>query len=339
MFSTTKTLTKTLMMTAALTLAAGCDAEPEAADLLGDEDVTFRPVGGFKLNTSFIGGFEFSEFDRNYGVPHDGIVLIKVCASYKGDPMCLDEVWVENGELVGRKNALIFKQWDFLNSTWSYKIDADRDGSFDSSIDTKIIAMSEKFTSGGDQYLSYSFAYDTTTASGLITKKLEPSKKPVPMCEVDPDTGSIGSIVIRDLSIDLKSGDMKDRKDTIQIACDSSAVGKVPYFGFLPHVVGTKVVETIVRMIRADYCGDGTSFTEPGQKLQLEDVWGANAFFDPAGKDEAFWVVGAGAVCLGVPRHAGVTYEDVRNHCGIEECKDGASMADYGADLHTKLVP
>lgn len=339
MFSTTKTLTKTLMMTAALTLAAGCDAEPEAADLLSDEDVTFRPVGGLRLNTSFLGGFEFSELDRNYGTPHEGTNLIKVCIAYKGDPLCLDEVWVEKDTLVGRKNAMIFRDWDFKNSSWHLKLDYDRDGVFDSFIITKIIKMSENVTPGGKQFFSYAFAYDTLSASGLIKKYIEPNKELVPTCEVDADTGSIESIVMRDVSVDLKSGDMKDRKDTIQIACISSAMGKLPFWNYLPHLHHVKEIETITRVVRDDFCGDGVSFTEPGQKLQLWDVWGLNNFFDPAGKDEAFWVIGGAALCVDTPRHPNVSYEDVRNHCGIEACKPGATAADYGADLHTKLVP
>jgi len=339
MFSTTKTLTKTLMMAATLTLAAGCDAEPEAADFVGDEDVTFRPTGGIRLNTSFLGGFEFSELDTHFGTPHDGAVLIKVCVVYKKDPICLDKVWVEDGQIYGAKNSMLFKGWDFLRSTWSLKLDYDRDGGFDSSITTEIIKMSANFTPGGKQYLTYAFAYDSSTASGLIQKYIEQSKELVPTCEVDVDTGSIEAVVIRDLTVDRKSGDMADRKSTMQIACISSAVGKLPTWNYLHHDIGTKVYETATRMVRMDACGDGTSFTEPGQKLQVADNFGLSDFFDPAGKDEAMWVVGGAAVCVTNPRHPNVTFQEIYDQCGLKPCKDGATMADYGADFHTKLVP
>ncbi|MEZ4448475.1 MAG: ADYC domain-containing protein [Nannocystaceae bacterium] len=338
MTSTIHTLTKTLLMAATLSLVAACDAEPEAADI-GPGDVSLRPLSGIQLNTSFIGGFEFSELDTNFGVAHNDSVLLGVSVIYKRDPIPLDAVWVEKGMIVGRKGTMVFKGHDFLNSRWSLKLDYDHDGSMDSSIETTILSVVDDWTGVGDPYIRYNFAYDWKTAGGVIKKYIEPSEKPTPTCEVDVDTGSLEAVAIGDLSVDRKSGDMSIRKNTIQIACFSSATGKTATWNYLYHLYDVKTFETMVRMIRADYCGDGYSWTEPGQKLQLEDVYGVNGFVDPSGKDEAFWVVGGAAACLNLPRHPGVNVADVVAYCGIPECKGDEPTGYYGDSFHTKNMP
>ncbi|MCA9691887.1 MAG: hypothetical protein KC636_19960, partial [Myxococcales bacterium] len=56
-------------------------------------------------------------------------------------------------------------------------------------------------------------------------------------------------------------------------------------------------------MIRADYCGDGSSWTQPGNSVWVADHLGANQFplFYPQPADEAVWGL-HGALCVDTPR-------------------------------------
>jgi hypothetical protein len=59
--------------------------------------------------------------------------------------------------------------------------------------------------------------------------------------------------------------------------------------------------QSMLKMFTADVCGDGTSFTVPGQPLLWADAKGITKFAGPAASIEAIWNE-SGAVCLDTPR-------------------------------------
>ncbi len=350
-----KTLTTILTLAATLTLTLGCDAEPELNFAEGD-DISFRGPFGVKLNTSFLGDFEWNEVDLQ-GKFHEHAQLDKVCitpdpdsknnksSKYMGggglDPICfkpgVDPLYVKQGEIMGEKDGKFYSGFDFNRSRWFIQLDYDQDGTLDSKIVPQIEAMGQQVTPQGTAYWAYYWTYLTTDVGGLATKFIEQSDLPVPICEKDVGTGALEALSNEDLHVDMKSGDFSPRGNTMFVACVSGAVGKVQEsWGYLHHELGYKRHETVTRVARADYCSDGGSWTEPGMPLQIEDVWGYNAIADMTKKSEAHWEVGVGAVCLTEPRHPAVDFDKVHTHCGIPQCEGDQPIGTYGDEILTK---
>lgn len=75
---------------------------------------------------------------------------------------------------------------------------------------------------------------------------------------------------------------------------ESAAAVKCDSFGYAAH---PEHHAACVRMVRADYCGDGTSWTTDGVPINVYDSLGINT-------DDALWTVDAawspaGALCIG----------------------------------------
>ncbi|MCB9569208.1 MAG: hypothetical protein H6710_18675 [Myxococcales bacterium] len=335
-----KTLTKTLLMATTLTLAGGCD---DGADLnesaeFGGGDVALRPGGGgfsgISLNGPVLNVEEIPAiFDTKKGF-HQRSVLVKVCLTIKDDVLCLDEYWVDQGQLWGRKGSMpLFSGADFVDSAWYVKYDADDDGVPDSSFILRINHMDERPMPAGIHYV-YDFVYNTWEVGGLLSSKIEQSKEPIYLCEQDPDTGSYGMTAIRDMDVDYKTAEMLDRKNTITLGCVAGGIGKAPTWNYFHHLMGSKAYTTVIQMIRADYCGDNLSWTMPGTKLAMRDKWGFVDSTDPSYKLEAIWEVGVGAVCVYKPRHADPT--DIVSHCGMKLCDASDDEGAWGGQFLTQ---
>jgi hypothetical protein len=120
------------------------------------------------------------------------------------------------------------------------------------------------------------------------------------------------------------------------LACAGSAMAKMHLLrhtqpGSLVPVTGAPPVpladpstlperQAMLKMLTADYCGDGRSFTRTGQPLRYMDRrhWypGVPFSLDPAafeiGSIEAIWGA-SGAVCLSQPRLAAM--DEIQDHC------------------------
>lgn len=112
-------------------------------------------------------------------------------------------------------------------------------------------------------------------------------------------------------------GKWKLKKDELSFACRGSSVAKCMELGYKPWVdpessPGNEEIrakkyfkeeshlQACVRMLRADYCGDGTSFTVDGRRLEVWDSMGHH-------EEEMHWTFEAawgpdGATCLSEPR-------------------------------------
>jgi hypothetical protein len=92
--------------------------------------------------------------------------------------------------------------------------------------------------------------------------------------------------------------------------------------------------QATLRMVTADYCGTGHSFTVNGTPVAWRDAAG---LVEPIGKEnviEALWDAD-GAICLTKPRHADL--DEVAAECGeIEPC-NGTEFVD-GAVWRTMLA-
>jgi hypothetical protein len=97
--------------------------------------------------------------------------------------------------------------------------------------------------------------------------------------------------------------------DRVTFACTSGALGKCVRFGYKPWkmVAGRSLAifhAACVRMVRADYCGDGRSHTRDGTRIDVWDRVGIQRRDERADAPELFeaaWSP-AGAVWVNVPR-------------------------------------
>lgn len=114
--------------------------------------------------------------------------------------------------------------------------------------------------------------------------------------------------------------------DWITFACADEAAYKTKRLGYGPMsafgpstpAVGIAERNATLKMITADYCGTGVSFTEQGQPLWVEDV--SDLVNVPPGVDnwsEAVWTAD-GALCLDTPRFA--ERSDVIADCPLPTC-------------------
>lgn len=88
-------------------------------------------------------------------------------------------------------------------------------------------------------------------------------------------------------------------------SCVSGAIAKCVLWGYDPERVGAGLHQACTRMVRADYCGTGESFTRDGTSIDLFDTRGIQrAANEPGFSFEAGWSE-KGAVCVSRPRLAG----------------------------------
>jgi hypothetical protein len=102
-----------------------------------------------------------------------------------------------------------------------------------------------------------------------------------------------------------------DQKGWITLACAGSAAAKMALLGYGPHAelddgsapASVDQRQATLKMITADYCGDGQSYTVNGMPLAWENQ-GGTVIPDsslPVGPLEAIWTAD-GAACLDTPR-------------------------------------
>ena len=90
---------------------------------------------------------------------------------------------------------------------------------------------------------------------------------------------------------------------TFELVCTSGGQGKCVRFGYLPwrNADGTPLRDlynACIRMVRADYCGDGTPTTKDGQQIDIYDDRGIQKPENAAGFEfEAGWTA-EGATCV-----------------------------------------
>ena len=88
-----------------------------------------------------------------------------------------------------------------------------------------------------------------------------------------------------------------------ELACTSGALGKCVRFGYPPWALAggmslRDVYNACIRMVRADYCGNGTPYTKDGQEIDLYDAHRIQTPENmPAMDFEAGWTP-AGAACV-----------------------------------------
>lgn len=110
----------------------------------------------------------------------------------------------------------------------------------------------------------------------------------------------------------------------LTLACAGSAAAKLRLMNYGPHAdfdgeghpPSVAQRQATLRMITADYCGGGHSYTKNGTPLAWENAGGTVVSGGPTGAVEAVWS-SSGALCLGAPRLG-----DVSVACSLPTCTD-----------------
>jgi hypothetical protein len=137
----------------------------------------------------------------------------------------------------------------------------------------------------------------------------------VPTCDedLDPSNPALAyhAYLIPTLHVDAATGDFSYAASvtTMFMACASGAVGKSIDFGYSPWDHDPDTHELATRMVRADYLGNGQSYTQSGTPICLRDDLGVWQGAGPATHEiEAGWNVAVGgALCVSQPRLEAMT--------------------------------
>ena len=109
-----------------------------------------------------------------------------------------------------------------------------------------------------------------------------------------------------------------DRRRWFSIACAGSAAAKLSLLGYGPQTSTTTPAQrqATLKMITADYCGTGHSYTVNGTPILWENAEGTVALAADPEALESVWT-SAGALCLEAPRIAGTEID-----CELPSCAD-----------------
>jgi hypothetical protein len=92
----------------------------------------------------------------------------------------------------------------------------------------------------------------------------------VPLCGYEPD-GSVKRALAVPGTWDLATGAWSDSGEAFSFACRHASVAKCVEFGYKTWLGFGDHQHACVRMLRADYCGDGTPHTITGTPINLYD--------------------------------------------------------------------
>ena len=143
-----------------------------------------------------------------------------------------------------------------------------------------------------------------------------------------------------------------DEPSTFTFACEGYALAKCVEMGYAPWLTVTECKapgdcadrslasfhQACTRMLRADYCGDGTPTTRDGTKVDLWDHFGIQGDDQPAWNLEAEWSA-AGSVCVDRTRWAtSPDGSDVEAYIQ-DHCPERWQAPGCGGDASTFFTP
>lgn len=267
------------------------------------------------LNTHVLNGLPVDALDLT-GTPYHDIALLSISVPNHDGPDELVAVEASKGVLFGTgQSGKKYTGAELVGSLWELE-----DQRFNPPVLTtmEITAFHQQ-----PNHARYTFVH----SSGATWDK------EMANCDTDEYTGESSAILLQDLEVE-PDGSMHDTASMLYFGCVSGAVGKSVVWGYSPWDHGFDAHQTATRVVRADYCGDGVSWTEVGTGLQLEDVFGEWSFLDQGQSTEAIWTPD-GAVCLKEPRLA--QQVQCANGVTLPNCNDDVLDDHPGALIHTKI--
>ncbi len=124
-------------------------------------------------------------------------------------------------------------------------------------------------------------------------------------------------------------------------SCNDGALAKCVDWGYAPYAVGADAHQSCTRLVRADYCGDGTPHTADGTEIDIFDRLGVQQSDTSVDFDfEAGWGP-QGAVCVSHPRYEEIANgEHVSPSCldTLPTCDDAPTAFTMGAQIVNRSV-
>ncbi len=301
-----------MLVVGALGLAfAACDVPAEEVQ---ERSGNFKNTGDCEpwecgFNAAEVNGRKIHELNLDGEVNDDGMRIVGFIAplgllgSYK--------LAVEDDALVARGKLGALRGYGLLGATILVK----QAGAL-LPVPITIAGYSEKqsWAQGGAPVPSYALLYpdleallgERNVCTGGLLSTLETS-----------------AVILGGETYDLDSKTVEPGQDRwITIACAGSAAAKLRLMNYGPqsdfdgegHPASVAQRQATLKMLTADYCGDGTSYTANGTPLAWENAEGTVATTTKNGKREAVWTA-AGALCLEATRLA-----DADVACALPSC-------------------
>ncbi len=324
----------------ALALAPACD-DPAVDDIGEISQRDGEGQGGPTFNTNVIDTSDLPAIDTQGGTL-DGVELLKVVVDDNGTMVMVDSdsLRVTEGTIEGEVSGTTIDGFAFLGSVWTFDVNGTQVSMTLEQIETSDAAGLYNPDNYYDllmldpERLVYTFSYGE-------------SPNIVRTCEYDTVAGA-RAVLYGDIYVDHGNGDITERDHTIYFGCISGAVGKAALHGYAPDSPSKPSVtvdefELAVRAVRADYCGNGTSYTNVGNALTYDDRYDINEHTEVGFVTEALWETGVGATCVNRIRSTGLIPLTGLN-CGdrtIKKCgSEKATKAEWDSssdELWTKV--
>ncbi|MCY1071492.1 ADYC domain-containing protein [Nannocystis sp. RBIL2] len=304
------------ILTGALMWAAGCDEGVPAGD--GDDEIALRPYAcptwkcGF--NSAEVNGRSIRELNLDGATNGEGARIVGFLApagllgNYRLD--------VENDALLARNpNGQTLRGAQLIGAT----ILVQEPGLLSLPVPITVLGYQEidSWAEDAPKVPTYALLYpDLGALLGLRN-----------VCSGDLlDTLASAATVIGGETYDLDDKTVNpNRSRWMTIACAGSAAAKMRLLGYGPQSSATTPAQrqATLKMVTADYCGGGDSYTQNGTEVRWANASGTVAPDSgvPLGELEAVWTED-GALCLDSPRVAGTVAD-----CSLPSCA-GLSVAD-----------
>jgi hypothetical protein len=274
------------ILAAPTVLFAGCMSEPEtpiattADTVVADNGIS---LNGISLNGISLNGISLNGISLN-GISLNGISLNGVAVNgISLNGISLNGISLNGISLNGISlNGISLNGTDFIGAQLSGAL---------SSGDSLALQIDDiaPLTGGNADVLAYTVSIKTDTGW-------------VPLCGTESD-GSPRQALIVPGTWNPATGAWSDSSQLFSFACRRASVAKCVELGYKSWLGYEDHHHACVRMLRADYCGDGVSHTVTGTPINLYDSAGVQS-------DTESWPVDAewgpdGALCVNHVRGAG----------------------------------
>ncbi len=297
----------TIFVAFCLSLTIACDTEtPSDDDLAIEDDIEVRS-GGFGCtdctNSPYVNNFDFPELRLNGQPNSDNVSLLGISPPWDADEII--PLIVENNVLYAGEAGMYLEGWTIrLRATYGDVV-ADFD------LEIEDIAFESTWSDDPETSVKYKIDY-------------EMDNDPDDQCE----SGWITPIQ-----------DVRYRRDTITarpdwqsnnwvtLACVGEAAYKAKMLGYTRDTSNRWQRQATLKMLTADYCGDGTPYTVEGTNVYWYDqMYNSDQYPNSLGI-EAHWGSG-GATCL---NHERVSEFQDDIHCSIPACggRDGSTLTTF----------
>ena len=304
--------------------AAGCDVDDEDGDLedLGDVEMRDCPPWKCGLNSAEVNARSIRELNLDGLYNDDDIKIVGFVA-----PLGIlgnYQLAVEGGELVARSGNNVLRGAALLGAT--ILVQKKPLHILDIQLPIPITVLGHSTTAswadGAPDVHRYALVYPDLSA--LLGSRN--------VCNGNlTDLLATTATVLGGETYDLVTKEVNaDQNRWFTIACPNSAADKLNMLGYGPQLDfdGTGLPATpdqrqaTLKMITADYCGDGTSYTVNGTPIQWSDAAGTVNVSGTPGPVEAIWNK-HGAVCFGTPRVPGTQIACTLPSCAGHSLSEG----------------